>query len=142
MVIASYVAPTAETPHEDEPILIADEIVVEDTLIDRFIEESKKEVKTYEPYVITAYCPCEKCCGVRTGITASGTIATEGRTIAVDTSLIPYGTKIEIEGIDGIFIAEDCGGAVKGNKLDIFFNSHEKAVEWGRQIRNVYIRRD
>lgn len=136
MVIASYVAPTAETPHEDEPILIADEIVVEDTLIDKF------EFKVYGPYVITAYCPCEKCCGVRTGITASGTIATEGRTIAVDTTYIPYGTKIEIEGIDGIFIAEDCGGAVKGNKLDIFFNSHEKAVEWGKQIRNVYIRRD
>jgi 3D (Asp-Asp-Asp) domain-containing protein len=135
--------PTIEIPSE-EVLLMEDEIVSQDVLFDEFteIKEAVEKVKTYEPYVITAYCPCEKCCGVRTGITASGTIATEGRTIAVDTNLIQYGTKIEIEGVDGIFIAEDCGGAVKGNRLDMFFNSHEKAVEWGRQIRNVYIRRD
>lgn len=142
-MIATCTMQTAEIPSE-EVLLMEDEIVSQDVLFDEFtgIEEPVEKVRISEPYVIAAYCQCEKCCGVRTGITASGTIATEGRTIAVDTNLIQYGTKIEIEGIDGIFIAEDCGGAVKGNKLDIFFNSHEKAVEWGRQIRNVYIRRD
>ena len=128
---------------ETEDVGLLDCVSVEDILFDELCDmEALNEHKEYEDYVVTAYCPCEICCGKSTGVTASGTIAKEGRTIAVDTSLIPYGTEIEIEGVDGIFIAEDCGGAVKGNKLDLFFNSHEKAIEWGRQVRKVYIRRN
>lgn len=79
----------------------------------------------------TAYCPCAKCCGKTDGITASGTKATAGRTIAVDPSVIPYGTEVIINGIT--YVAEDCGGAVKGNDIDIFFNTHEEALNFGRQ---------
>ena len=50
--------------------------------------------------------------------TSTGAIATEGRTIAVDPNIIPYGTEVLIDG--HIYIAEDCGGAVKGNVIDIF----------------------
>lgn len=88
-------------------------------------------------YTVTAYCPCRRCCGnyspeVRGGEphTSTGTIPQEGRTIAVDPSIIPYGTKIYIEGY-GTFVAEDCGGAIKGRHIDMYFDSHEKAKQFG-----------
>ena len=86
---------------------------------------------------LTAYCPCVKCCGKSDGITASGTQATAGRTVAVDTRLIPYGTEISIDG--KTYIAEDCGGKVKGYTIDVFFNSHEEALNFGRQTKTVKI---
>ena len=86
---------------------------------------------------LTAYCPCVKCCGKSDGITASGTQATAGRTVAVDTRLIPYGTEISIDG--NIYVAEDCGGKVKGYTIDVFFNSHEEALNFGRQTKTVKI---
>ena len=103
---------------------------------DRQVEEVQQEVG--EPFVITAYCPCVKCCGKSDGITATGTKATQGRTIAVDPSKIPYGTQVEIEGV-GIMIAEDCGGAIKGNKIDLYFDTHQDALNWGRQTRQIKI---
>lgn len=78
----------------------------------------------------TAYCPCEYCTD-GDGITATGTQATAGRTIAVDPSVIPYGTEVIING--HTYIAEDCGAAIKGNCIDIYFNSHEEARQFGRQ---------
>ena len=86
---------------------------------------------------LTAYCPCVKCCGKSDGITASGTQATAGRTVAVDTRLIPYGTEISIDG--KTYIAEDCGGKVKGYTIDVFFDSHEEALNFGRQTKTVKI---
>lgn len=79
----------------------------------------------------TAYCPCVKCCGKTDGITATGTQATAGRTIAVDPSVIPYGTYITIDGVT--YVAEDRGGAVKGAEVDIFFDTHEEALQWGKR---------
>ena len=86
---------------------------------------------------LTAYCPCVKCCGKSDGITASGTQATAGRTVAVDTRLIPYGTEISIDG--KTYVAEDCGGKVKGYTIDVFFDSHEEALTFGRQTKTVKI---
>ena len=86
---------------------------------------------------LTAYCPCVKCCGKSDGITASGTQATAGRTVAVDTRLIPYGTEISIDG--KTYIAEDRGGKVKGYTIDVFFDSHEEALNFGRQTKTVKI---
>ena len=86
---------------------------------------------------LTAYCPCVKCCGKFDGITASGTQATAGRTVAVDTRLIPYGTEISIDG--KTYVAEDCGGKVKGYTIDVFFDSHEEALNFGRQTKTVKI---
>lgn len=88
-------------------------------------------------FKVTAYCPCAACCGKTDGITASGTKAAEGRTVAVDPQLIPYGTELVING--NTYIAEDTGGSVKGHKLDIFFNSHLEALEWGVQEHEVFI---
>lgn len=92
-------------------------------------------------YKITAYCPCERCCGKTDGITATGTAATEGRTIAVDPSVIPYGSVVYFEGMDGCiggYVAEDCGGAIKGNRIDLFCADHETALEWGVREMEVY----
>lgn len=94
---------------------------------------------TLETLAVTAsaYCPCVICCADSAdGITSTGTIATEGRTIAVDPSVIPYGTEVIFGG--NKYIAEDCGGAIKGNRIDVFFDSHEDALQFGRQELNVF----
>lgn len=88
----------------------------------------------------TAYCPCEKCCGKTNGITATGTKATAGRTIAVDPKQIPYGTEVVIDG--HTYVAEDCGGAIKGDHIDIFFDRHEDALAFGRKMLTAEIKGD
>lgn len=93
-------------------------------------------------YTLTAYCACSKCCGVwANGYTATGTLATEGRTIAVDPKVIPYGTRVLLIWPDGTqhsYIAEDCGG-VNGNHIDVFFNSHQAARIFGVQSAMAYM---
>lgn len=90
-------------------------------------------------FKITAYCPCSQCCGkYANGITATGTIATEGRTIAADPKVLPYGTSVWIDGKE--YVVEDCGGAIKGNEIDLYFDSHEEALRWGVQTKEVYVK--
>ena len=79
-------------------------------------------------YKITAYCSCSKCCGKSTGITASGTRATAGRTVAASSNFT-FGTKLNING--HIYTVEDRGGAINGNKIDIYVSSHAEALAWG-----------
>ena len=86
---------------------------------------------------ITYYCSCEICCDVETGITATGAPVVEGETIAVDPSVIPYGTQVIIGG--HVFTAEDCGGAIKQNHIDIYVHSHEEALALGRSSAEVYL---
>ena len=87
-------------------------------------------------FKLTAYCPCEACCGKSDGITKSGEIAVEGVTVAVDPDIIPLGTKIIIDG--HCYIAQDTGSAIKGNRIDVFFNSHQDALDFGVQHHEVY----
>ena len=89
-------------------------------------------------YKLSFYDSCALCNGNAHGITASGTTMTEGRTIAVDPSVIPLGSRVYIEGY-GMFIAEDTGGAIKGGKIDIAVSSHEQAYAMGIQYANVYL---
>lgn len=89
-------------------------------------------------YLVTAYCGCVKCCGKNDCITATGTQATEGRTIAIDPSVIPYGTSVYIDGV-GTRFAEDCGGSINGNRIDLYFESHTDALNFGRQTKEVTI---
>jgi len=104
-----------------DPFPVVAEAEVED------VSESNYYTVTFET---TAYCPCSKCCGKSDGITASGTRATAGRTIAAP-STYAFGTQIEIDGV--IYIVEDRGGAIKNNRIDIFFNDHQTANNYGRQ---------
>jgi 3D (Asp-Asp-Asp) domain-containing protein len=87
---------------------------------------------------VTAYCPCVRCCGPRAqGITASGRRVSfnGGRFVAADTRLLKFNTKLLIPGYadNSAVQVVDRGGAIKGNKLDVFFPTHEEARRWGRQ---------
>lgn len=83
---------------------------------------------------VTAYTPFDPGC---TGITATGTVAKKG-SIAVDPSVIPLGSKIYVPGY-GVGIAEDTGGAIKGNRLDVCYESRDTALQWGVKNLTVYI---
>lgn len=92
-------------------------------------------------FLITVYCPCHECSddyGVEIAYDGVGhKYAKPNHTIAVDPNWLPYGTKVEIEGFDGIqFVAEDCGGAVNNNHIDIFIDHHDDSF---RERRNVWI---
>ena len=70
--------------------------------------------------------------------TSTGTIPKEGRTIAVDPKVIPYGSIVYIQDY-GYYIAEDCGGDIKSNRIDVFTASHENAIQQGKKVANVWI---
>ena len=101
-------------------------------------------------FKITAYCPCEKCCGYWATVrpvdengepivyTASGRIAAQGVTVAADTSILPFGTVLVIDGHE--YTVQDRGGMVKGNHIDIYFDSHEAAKEWGTQYMEIFVK--
>jgi 3D (Asp-Asp-Asp) domain-containing protein len=92
---------------------------------------------------VTAYCPCKKCCGPEAaGITASGMRVSHnaGHFVAAD-SHFPFHTRLIIPGYAGgkPVPVLDRGGAIKGNKLDVFFPTHEQALKWGRRKLAVMI---
>jgi len=74
---------------------------------------------------------------VSSGMTASGTPARKG-TIAADTRRYPFGTIMYVPGY-GYGQVEDRGGSIKSNKIDLFFASHKKALQWGRQQKRVSV---
>ncbi len=71
------------------------------------------------------------------GVTSTGAPLVEGDTIAVDPTIIPYGTRVIING--HIFTASDCGGAIKGNHIDVFVNDHNRGNNLGVYFTNVYL---
>ena len=85
-------------------------------------------------YKVTAYCACMQCCGKTNGITASGTQAIANRTIAAP-STFAFGTKVVINGIT--YTVEDRGGAIQGNRIDIYMDTHAEALQWG--VRYVQV---
>ena len=89
-------------------------------------------------FTVTAYCGGECCCGVWADedcTTASGAKAVEGVTIAADTNILPFGTEIRLNG--DTYTVQDTGGAIKGNRIDLYFDSHEDALAFGVQKLNV-----
>lgn len=117
------------------------------------VEQPAEDYSSIDPleligtFKATAYCPCVECCGVWSAEhpdrgddyvqkTRSGTIPEEGRTIAADWSVLPEGSEVIICGHP--YIVEDTGGAIKGNRIDIYFESHEEALEYGVQDVDLY----
>ena len=124
----------------------------------RIVEETeKKNVEIPEKpapinlgeFKLTAYCSCYKCCGrwalnrpkdengkeiVRGSI---GERLFEGVSIAVDPSVIPYGTKVIING--NTYIAQDTGEDIKGKRIDVYHNNHQVAKKFGVQYAEVFI---
>ena len=91
-------------------------------------------------YKISHYCTetYSHICGEGAGITATGTTVTPGRTIAVDSSYIPYGSTVYIEGY-GWRVAEDTGGAIKGKHIDMAVDTHSNAMSMGVNSAGVWI---
>lgn len=98
------------------------------------VDASSAEAGDFQGYfTLTYYCACKKCCGKTNGITAWGTKATAGRTIATS-SKYAFGTKLVING--HTYVVEDRGGAIQGNKIDVYVDSHSEALQLGVK-RNV-----
>lgn len=82
-------------------------------------------------FEVTAYCGGKCCNGKWAGQTASGATPCEGRTCAAGKQY-SFGTKIQLDGL-GTFVVEDRGGAITGNRIDIFMNDHNRANQFGRK---------
>lgn len=94
-----------------------------------------------EECVVTHYDCCVECCGKDDGITASGVRATPGVTVAVDPDVIPLGADVLVDYGDGkihYYRADDTGGAVRGNHIDLCVGTHDEALQLGRRTATVY----
>ncbi len=112
------------------------------------LEAPEIELIDWGEFKVTAYCSCVKCCDIwsaehpsRLGtdfqqLTSSGTVPVANHTVAADTDVFPYGTQIVIDG--RMYTVEDTGGAMQGKTLDIYFDSHELAVEHGVQYKQIF----
>lgn len=110
---------------------------------------TEKVVESLGIFKLTAYCSCEKCCGKwgenrpvdengdEIVFGASGERLVEGVSVAVDPSVIPYGSVLEIDGCK--YKAQDCGGAIKNNRIDVYFDDHQSAVEFGVREAEVFL---
>lgn len=107
-----------------------EELILEPVVKHETIVEDLGEFK------ITHYCGGECCNGPWAGTTALGVKPRENHTIAVDPNVIPLGSKVIIDGIE--YTAEDTGGAIKGNRIDIYVSDHEKATNSGVKYLHVY----
>lgn len=110
---------------------------------------AKEIVVTPDPKIkkmlVTAYCPCEKCCGkYADGKTSIGRDAKKTLGVAADPKVLSYGTKLDIPGI-GVLIIDDTGGAMRQSTkkgichIDIRFHDHKEALRFGRQWLDVKI---
>lgn len=101
-------------------------------------EDLKTEI--YSEYIVSAYCNEDYphiCNNGNSKGTASGNIATPYKTMATDTTVLPFGTKVYIPGY-GEFISQDRGGSIKKNKIDILVKTHEEAIKFG--VRKMYLK--
>lgn len=95
-------------------------------------------------FKLTAYCSCFICCGVWANNRPNGIVygaigeeLKEGYSIAVDPTVIPYNSEVIING--KTYEAQDCGGAIKGNRIDVYFENHNDALEFGVQYAEVFV---
>ena len=112
-------------------------------------EPTEPELEFLGEYKLTHYCSCEQCCGAwaqnrpvdeqgqEIVLTASGARAEAGKTIAVDPDVIPLGSTVIINGQE--YVAQDTGGAIQGNRIDVYCNSHEEALQLGVITAEVYM---
>ncbi|QJA08435.1 SH3 domain-containing protein [Romboutsia sp. CE17] len=122
--IVSYEEDWVKVVHNDKVGYVHSKYVSEGSSKETSVEYTKMNVKA------TAY--------AGDTITSTGTTPKWG-TIAVDPEVIPYGTKVYIPEFDKVFIAEDTGSAIKGNKIDIFMDTEAHCNEWGVRDIEIYI---
>jgi len=110
---------------------IISELQKENSELQEEVEEFLEKWSMGE-FEATAYTLAE---GNGDGVTSVGVVPKPNRTIAVDPDVIPYGSKVIINGQE--YIAEDTGGDIQGKRLDIFMSSREQALSFGRQAVEV-----
>lgn len=147
---------TVEAQRNDYPpavIVQAEKIIINTPVIQSEPEPIKEELP--EPilvslgeYMLTAYCSCYECCdeyalnrpidenGNEIVIGASQEVLVPGYSIAVDPRVIPYGTVVVIDGKE--YVTHDCGGAIKGNRIDVYHDDHKEALKFGIQYAEVF----
>lgn len=123
-------------------------VVDEKEPVQELVVEQPKRISLGE-FKLTAYCSCRKCCGFWANgrpldengndivIGASGERLYQGVSIAVDPAVIPYDSKVYIDGKE--YIAHDCGGSIKGNRIDVYFDNHQDALDFGVQYAVVEV---
>ena len=135
--------------YENEEIF--EEMYEEPEQIEVEQEPEKEEPKLVSlgNFRLTAYCSCQKCCGYWATVRpvdengkeivygSSGEVLTAGVSVAVDTSVIPYGSELLINGTK--YIAHDTGSGINGNCIDVYHDDHQKAVEFGLQYAEVFL---
>lgn len=110
------------------------------------VKAGGKSYTAYKKVIIeaTAYCSCSICCGPYDGTrTADGSPTKMYHTVAAPATY-DFGTMLYIPYFDdspnaGIFEVEDRGGAIQGNRIDIYFSTHEKALAFGRRTLEMYV---
>jgi len=115
------------------------------------VSVEEPEMVSLGEFKLTAYCSCEKCCdrwadqrpvdaeGNPIVIGASGEELIPGTSIAVDKDVIPFGSEVVING--QAYTAHDCGGAIKENRIDVYYSDHSEALEFGVQYAEVFMER-
>ena len=117
----------------DVPVIQEQPVVIQGYIIETITEEKKDGIKELN---VSAYCACEECCGKSNGITASNTKAQQWHTVAAGKSY-KFGTKIYISALKntpsgGWFVVEDRGGKIDDSHLDVYFEDHQAALQFGR----------
>ena len=113
----------------------------ERTILELPDKPEEPELVSLGVWKITYYCcePYEHICGDGDGLTATGIPVAPG-IVAVDPEVIPYGTTVVIDGVE--YLAADCGGGIKGDRIDIAVPTHQEALELGVQYKEVFISND
>ncbi|MCI9558102.1 hypothetical protein D3Z55_01170 [Clostridiaceae bacterium] len=139
-----------DTSAANDTLTVSDTISANDTSAANDAPASKEEIqnpqeakpansqpKSLGTFRTTGYCPCSRCSGKWGKRTSTGAIPQSGHTVAVDPRVIPYGTKLMINGT--VYTAEDCGGGVKGKHIDIYYDTHSQATRHGSRSAEVFL---
>lgn len=133
-----------ENNENEEVVVVSDE---KENIQETAVEHPKRVF--LGEFKLTAYCSCHKCCdfwaysrpidenGNDIVIGANGERLYQGVSIAVDPEVIPYDSKVYIDGKE--YIAHDRGGAIKGNRIDVYFDNHQDALGFGVQYASVEV---
>ena len=124
-----------------EPVTITfDDNATPNNIYDDVIVNIESKLISLGEYTVSHYCRENYphiCNNGDAAYTATMTTPTPGRTIAIDPTVIPYGTEVIING--HTYIAEDCGGAIKGNRIDVLCDTHEEALQKGMIETEIFI---
>lgn len=103
--------------------------------------QAKERLIDFGQMRCSAYCPCESCSeGYGRKTATKGVYARSEHTIAVDPDVIPLGSKVKIG--DSYYVAEDVGALIFGDRIDIFFDTHEEVEEFEIKYKHCWVVKD